>query len=208
MKRDQETRKPGELFPWRCVSCHQIAALDVLDAWESQDDDGERYRYTLARCPDCMTPYVLLQELVQVGNSEWEWDAPEQMYPKQRRLDWSIPSGIRAALVESSASLGDRRWFSAGLGARRAVEMLCADFGAAGRDLKAKLEWLRDNGHIDAVTYEWSDAVRTVGNDAAHGTDGVSEEDAEDAIEFAVSLCDLLYVVPKRLERHNRRRIL
>ena len=123
-------------------------------------------------------------------------------------IDWSIPANIRNVLLEASANLDDRRWFSAGLGARRAVEMLCDDRGATGRDLKRQLESLRDSGQIDGTTYEWSDAVRTVGNQAAHSNESLSEDDAKDAVDFALSLCDIIYVLPKRLQRHESRRLI
>ena len=206
MKQDQVTRKAGDVMPWQCVYCHRAVALTVLDAWD--EHEFEDYRTTVAKCEECLTPYVLIQELSRIAEDEWEWDPPTRLYPARRQFDRSIPAGIRDALIEADANLSDRRWSSAGVQARRAVEMLCAEKGAPSRrNLKAKLEWLRDNHHIDAEVYKWSDAVRDIGNDAAHESE-VDEHDAQDAIEFAVSLCELLYVVPARLERHQRRRLL
>lgn len=203
VEQDQHTRTAGDVFPWQCMYCHRAVALTVLDAWE--DHEQEHFRTTVAKCTECRTPYVLLQELTQTGPAEYEWDPPTREYPAKRQFHYSIPGGIRGALMEAAANLDDQRWSSAAVQARRAVEMLCNDKGATRGTLKSKLEWLRDNGHIDAKVYGWSDAVRDVGNEAAHEPQ-VSRADAEDAFEFAISLCELVYVVPHRFRRHKERR--
>lgn len=204
MRQDQNVRKPGERFPWLCLYCHRAVGLVVLDAWEEHDE--EHYLTTVAKCEECLTPYVFLQDLTQTGGTEYEWDAPTRLYPAQRQLHYSIPSGIRNALLEASANLDDQRWSSAAVQARRAVEMLSSDKSAAGRNLQQRLEWLRDQGHISKDVYEWSDAVRDVGNEGAHD-EKVDRHDAEDAVDFAVSLCEIIYVMPARLKRHQMRRL-
>ena len=205
MKQDQEERKQGDVLPWPCVHCHRAVGLVVLDAWEEHHE--EHYRTTVAKCEECLTPYVLLQDLSQIGATEWEWNTPVRQYPAQRQFAWSIPSGIRNALLEASANLDDRRWSSAAVQARRAVEMLRGDKSAVGRNLQKRLEWLRDQGHISRDVYEWSDAVRDVGNEGAHEAK-VDRRDAEDAVEFAITVCELVYVMPARLERHQKRPLL
>jgi len=75
------------------------------------------------------------------------------------------------------------------------------------RNLSASLRKLKELALIDDQLFEWSDALRVVGNEAAHGVGiVVSQADAKDAIEFTNAILDYLFSYKDRFEQFMRRR--
>ena len=68
---------------------------------------------------------------------------------------------------------------------------------------------LRDRGIIDLRLYDWADALRLVGNEAAHDVNvTVAPEDARDIVEFTNALLEYLFAFRERFERFEQRRQL
>ena len=88
---------------------------------------------------------------------------------------------------------------------RRALERLCAEQNAKGRDLNAKIDALRDAGTIDGRLWDWAHGLRTAGNAALHGEDEVSREDSGDLLKFTEALIDYVFVVGRRCEEFTAR---
>jgi hypothetical protein len=90
---------------------------------------------------------------------------------------------------------------------RKALEGVCQEQKAKGRNLMASLKELRDRGVIDTRLYEWSDALRITGNDAAHGVDFiVSREDAEDVLGFTEAIIEYIFLYSDRFNTFMERR--
>ena len=88
---------------------------------------------------------------------------------------------------------------------RKTIEGVCAEHGVAERNLSASLKKMKENGLIDERLFEWSDALRLVGNEAAHGV-GVSKPDAKDMIEFTNAILDYMFSYRDRFEQFKKRR--
>jgi hypothetical protein len=72
--------------------------------------------------------------------------------------------------------------------------------------LALRLNWLFDNGKLDAGLKELSVCIKDDGDDAAHnGT--LTMKEAEDLLDFTVLLLQRRYTVPKQLERAKARKI-
>ena len=70
-----------------------------------------------------------------------------------------------------------------------------------------RLKKMRDVGHIDARLFEWSDALRLAGNEAAHGVaTKISETDARDILEFTNAILDYMFSYRDRFEQFRKRR--
>ena len=77
--------------------------------------------------------------------------------------------------------------------------------GQVRRSLGLRLPWLFDNDKLPEPLRELSACIKDDGNDGAHeGT--LSEEDAEDILDFATVLLERIYTEPKRLELARERR--
>lgn len=81
--------------------------------------------------------------------------------------------------------------------ARRAMQVASIDKGAVGSRLVDQIADLQNKGKITAELKDWADAVRWVGNDAAHpnGQD-VTKDDANDVLILAEQFLHILYVAP------------
>jgi len=90
---------------------------------------------------------------------------------------------------------------------RKALELLCAAHGVQAGSLARSVQQLRDQGVIDGRLYEWADALRIAGNEAAHEPGaGMSGEDARDLLEFTRAIVEYVIVVRDRFERYKQRR--
>ena len=73
------------------------------------------------------------------------------------------------------------------------------------RDLGLRLPWLFANGMLPDDVEDLSSCIREDGNDGAHaGT--LTQEDADDLLDFTVALLERVYTEPKRLDEAKRRR--
>jgi hypothetical protein len=69
--------------------------------------------------------------------------------------------------------------------------------GATKKQLSDQVAELTNCGKITLDLKEWADAVRWVGNDAAHpGGQPVVKEDAEEVLKLAEQFLHVLYVAP------------
>jgi len=77
------------------------------------------------------------------------------------------------------------------------------------RDLGLRLPWLFDNGKLPENLRELSMCVKEDGNDGAHAG-SLSNEDAEDMLDFTIMLLERIYTEPERVriaqERREKRR--
>ncbi len=74
------------------------------------------------------------------------------------------------------------------------------------RSLGLRLVWLFDNAILPETLRELSSCIKDDGNDGAHaGT--LSEEDADDILDFTFVLLERIYTEPKRIELANERRV-
>jgi hypothetical protein len=74
-------------------------------------------------------------------------------------------------------------------------------------NLKKSLETLRDSQVIDGRLFEWADALRLFGNEAAHGVAvTISKQDAEDTIAFTNALLEYVFTFRDRFEEFRQRR--
>lgn len=74
------------------------------------------------------------------------------------------------------------------------------------RSLGLRLQWLFDENILPNSLKDLSSCIKDDGNDGAHeGT--LSEEDAEDILDFAFVMLERIYTEPKRVELAQERRV-
>jgi hypothetical protein len=90
---------------------------------------------------------------------------------------------------------------------RKVLEGLCIEHGVKERGLAANLKKLKENGIIEARLFEWAEALRTLGNEAAHGVSvSISAQDAKDILEFTEALTEYVFTYRDRFEQFQKRR--
>ncbi|MNE46713.1 hypothetical protein D3C80_1410670 [compost metagenome] len=130
-----------------------------------------------------------------------------ERYPSES-LDFdstNLPPRILETLEEAISCHSAQAYKAAALMVRRALEELCADRGAVGRDLKARLSNLGDSIVFPKELLDAADELRLLGNDAAHieakSYDAIGREEAELAIELAKELLKAVYQYASLVDR-------
>jgi hypothetical protein len=68
--------------------------------------------------------------------------------------------------------------------ARAVIEAVAKDHGMTKGDLKSKIEWLYEDGHITKTLHDVATEIRFAGNEAAHGDLVAEPLGIEDATEI------------------------
>lgn len=127
--------------------------------------------------------------------------------PPDPPLSAAIPEAPRRSFEEARACFRAGQYTASALMVRRTLEAVCANKGATGRTLHAKLDDLKNSKVIEGRLADWSHDLRALGNDAAHDTSVfVGSDDANDALELAEALLSYVYVLNARYDAFRARR--
>ncbi|MGA4448001.1 DUF4145 domain-containing protein [Ectopseudomonas chengduensis] len=192
-----------------CSECRQYVEAQETGGYSRHFDGREpSCLYTLLSCTTCKSPILVRQ--TNIGNMAEgdKWDTPLIVFPQtDARVNPNAPAEIRAAFEEACACYRAQAYTASAIMCRKTIEGVCAEHGVRKRNLSASLRKMKDDGLIDERLFEWSDALRTVGNEAAHGA-GVSigQPDAKDTIEFTNAILDYMFSYRDRFEQFKIRR--
>jgi hypothetical protein len=168
-------------------------------------------RTTLGKCSSCslvMTAQARLSEYTKKRNAKpvIRWGNAERVWPDvQTTLSKIIPSSIRDSLVEATRCLEHGAYTASVAMTGRALEAVARHFHKGGKEkhlmLGKGLEELHANKIIDERLYLWSKELHEHRNLAAHATDALfTKDDAGDLFDFAVAICEYVFVVSKKYE--------
>lgn len=192
-----------------CPHCQAFVEVDEQGnfefPWTKEHPSG---RYVLLKCKGCMNPILVIQD--NIGNLvEGDiWDTPRRIYPvPEFRVNPKAPEPIRIALEEALICLRNRAYTATAIMCRKTLEGVCVAHGVKKHNLIEGLRGLRDADLIDERLFEWSDALRHAGNEAAHDVNvTISQDDARDISEFTIAIVDYLFSYRDQFERFKQRR--
>lgn len=86
-----------------CPHCDSRVECQVRgEVQEDAEYGGPPSKVVLLQCKVCHSPLLGITEMLQVGENEYEWDAPGRLWPEpETNLDWGIPEIARNSLVEA-----------------------------------------------------------------------------------------------------------
>jgi hypothetical protein len=149
----------------------------------------------------------MLVRQTQVWDDAWSKEII--VYPVQQGdpTHEGMPADVRAAMREAYATLNAGAFSASALMCRKSLEMLCAQHGIKTGNLATSLQQMKERGHIDGPLFEWADALRIAGNEAAHEPSPFSSpQDARDLIEFTRALVDYTVTVGDRFLQFKQRK--
>jgi uncharacterized protein DUF4145 len=112
----------------------------------------------------------------------------------------ALPDDVADAAWEAEKCLSVAAYNACGTMARRAVDALCIDKGATGRDLYDRLDDLKRRGIISDQLWQWADEIRHGGKVGAHPDwEEMNGEDAKRAIGLLRELLRFVYISPAEL---------
>lgn len=192
-----------------CSECRQyVEAKETGSYWRHFDGREPSCRYTMLACIVCSSPILVRQ--TNIGNMAEgdKWDTPFIMFPQSDvRVNPNAPKDIRAAFEEACTCYRSQAFTASAIMCRKTIEGVCTAHGVAERSLDASLKKMKERGLIDERLFEWSDALRIVGNEAAHGVGvSIAQPDAKDTLEFTNAILDYMFSYRDRFEQFQKRR--
>ncbi len=132
----------------------------------------------------------------------------ERVWPGPlRRLSAAIPESLREEHFEATRCFEANAYTAAVVMVRRTLEGVAAENGIKERNLLNSLGKMKEKQILDPRLFEWSQALRVLGNEGAHFTGKrVSREDARDALSLSEAILDYLYVLTAKFEEFKDRR--
>lgn len=193
-----------------CEGCGAVVNAEVLKSYDNQQEAFPTVRYTFARCPRCEAPFLLRQEedLAESNEFELHWEPPMRVYPiAPGPASTRLPIAIRSSFEEARRCFGAKAFTASTIMCRKTLEAICATHGVAERNLATSLQTLRDQGIIESRLFQWADALRISGNEAAHDVAlTVPREDAVDIFDFTNALLEYVFTFRDRFDAFQERR--
>jgi len=180
-----------------CGQCEALVNAELITSYEREDVLGPLI-YSFLKCPQCQTPLLAEENLFGIS----------RLYPPQdSRVNPNLPVPLRRAYEEALACFKSKAYTATAIMCRKTLEGICIEHGANGRTLVSSLKDLKDKGVIENRLYEWADALRISGNEAAHGVNvTISAEDAKDILEFTNALLEYVFTFRDKFEEFKNRR--
>ena len=190
---------------FECVHCQAVVDTEVLHQYLMSDEDAPTFRVSLTKCPRCSSP-ILLQEMESFYDNGW--DLPFRLYPPiEDSLSPSVPKLVRESFDEAQTCMKARAYTAAAVMLRRTLEGICAEHNHKERTLAMSLRAMRDAKVIEGRLFDWAEALKNSGNDAAHDVSvTVSAQDAADLSEFSRALIEYLYSYRDKFAAFQSRR--
>jgi hypothetical protein len=182
-----------------CKACEALVNAEFVASYNHEDKNWGTETYSLYKCPKCEKP------LLTYENASWGLD---RLYPQEvNRINPDLPEPLKAAYEEALACFKSKAYTATAIMCRKTLEGICIEHGAKGRNLVSSLKELKDKGVIENRLYEWADALRISGNEAAHDVSvTISAEDAGDILEFTNALLEYVFTFHDRFEEFKMRR--
>src|ERR1700722_18059285 len=193
IKADSVTIAQGLILPSvRCPACGQLGTFELL-VGNSQDllllSSG--FRVGERRCPN-----ATCRAMVFVV---WQNNTLVRSYPPLR-IDFdktNIPSAVVSAFQESITCHANECFIAAAIMVRKALEELCRERGAQGKNLKERIRDLGTKIVLPKDLLDGLDDLRLIGNDAAHieskEYEQIGKEEVEIGIEFTKEVLKATY---------------
>lgn len=208
-----------------CPHCTLTIHFNVANelVYPSNRSESDGLAVALGFCPACDQLIVLLRGGIFVSPTH-PGEPPyldcvsleEVVYPRhmaRRPLSDEVPSDIRDDYNEAASVLSLSPKASAAISRRLLQHILRDRWGIKHRSLQKEIKEFVARTDVPPYVSETVDAVRVVGNLAAHPTKDqntgtivdVEPEEAEWLLEAIEALCDFSYVQPKLLEERKAR---
>ncbi|WP_197339178.1 DUF4145 domain-containing protein [Ralstonia solanacearum] len=164
-------------------------------------------KVVLLQCKVCNNPLLGIAEMIQTGPNDWGWGSAQRCWPApDNQIDRSIPEIARNSLIEAKICFKAKAYSACAVMCGRTIEGVCKHHDPATKTLAAGLKKLRQDGVIDDRIFGWSEALREHRNLGAHATtEKVNGDDARDLLDFAIAICDYVFILNEKFARFQQR---
>lgn len=172
---------------------------------------GEVYyfsRFAILFCSRCNGPFLVERSFREIVGEHCEEEQHRVLYPGEAGIQLEgLPTVIEKSYLEALGTYRSGHYESCAIMCRKCLEAVCRELGTVKGNLKQRLTALQSSGKIDAKLSNWADALRVVGNDAAHDLDArVGQQDAKDALDFTQAILLYAFSLGRKFEEFKARR--
>ncbi len=210
----------------RCPNCglaikfEEQEEYSAIYSYDEPDKVGLGYELIHGHCPDCEKLIVILKEgkyeRNPIGGYLTDVTKEEVIFPKvilTKALETEIPQNYRDDYMEAYAVLSISPKASAAISRRLLQHILREEYKIKKGSLDKEIEEFIHRGNIPSHLGEAVDAVRNVGNFAAHPLKDTSTGvvvdvepgEAEWLLEVIDTLFDFTFVQPRKLKERKSR---
>lgn len=201
---------PTELKPVQspCPSCRKSTWHDIkcVHTENGAEDYHFAAHYMVVQCRGCKNTSfrdVFRDYEIAFPTPDGDWDVPQTVktYPKfikdHNTLNGShhVPSIVREIYEESLKAIQEDAAILAGLGLRGTIEAISNDREITGRNLEMRISRLATQGFISQKDAERLQAIRFLGNDAAHDIKKPTKNQIEIALRIIEHLITTVYIL-------------
>jgi hypothetical protein len=194
-----------------CASCEAIVDGEVIaDYLDHDQESGMTGKYSFLRCPRCARPFIMLQVDDSFGFNGGNWDEPKRLYPPtEMGVSQAIPKSLRLAYGEARSCFRAKAYTATAIMCRKTLEGIADENKIVSRNLASALKEMKEKGIIENRLYDWADALRISGNEAAHGVNSqITSQDAKDILEFTHALLEYVFTFQEKFEQFKNRQSL
>lgn len=186
-----------------CLNCEAKVDAKEVAHYEQQNEFDPPAKYTFLKCVNCASPFLILQENFGSG-----WDEPYRIFPPQdKRVNPLLPKPIKSAYEEALACFKAKAFTAVAMMCRKTIEGICNEHGANEKTLASNLRQLKEKGIIESRLFEWAEALRMFGNEAAHDVNiTFSREDAKHILEFTDALLEYVFTFRDKFSEFMKKR--
>lgn len=188
-----------------CKYCEAVVDAKLLNSYECRDEEvGFPQRYSFLRCPQCSSPFLALQE--DYGNG-WDNESTRLFPPRDKQVNPAFPEPIRNAYKEALSCFKGKNYTAAAIMCRKTLDGICSVHGIKAKNLSLGLKEMKSKGVIESRLFEWAEALRISGNEAAHDVQTtISAQDAKDIIAFTDALLEYVFTFRDKFNEFIERR--
>lgn len=191
-----------------CPFCGVTDNFETVEHLERKKpgNDRKRLNYDTLKCVECGNLMFVFWSTGGGGLTGYKtlpWHRSTRKHPEH----W--PADVGRYWVEAKRSIEGENWTAAALMARSAVQLAVRAHGAKGNNLKQEIDDIASKGLLIPMMRDWSHEVRDLANEGTHpqpGTNGTSERDARDVVEFLSFMMEVLYDLPHSIEKFRTRK--
>lgn len=184
-----------------CTDCEALVDAEPIGTYEFRNTDlRPPGTVSFLKCPRCESPFLAEEDIFD--------EAPRRIYPPHEKVvSTNLPKPLQSSYGEAVSCFKAKAYTAAALMCRKTLEGICVEHGVRGHNLVSSLNQLRDQGIIENRLYEWADALRISGNEAAHDVNVmIAAEDARDILEFTNALLEYVFTFRDKFEAFSQRR--
>lgn len=190
-----------------CTACEALVDGEVIADYTDYDSEtGTTGKYSFLKCPRCYRPFIVVQTDDE-GSLDSSWTDPSRLYPPiEMGVSLAIPTSLRLAYDEAHACFRAKAYTATAIMCRKTLEGIADESKITARNLATALKEMKEKGIIENRLYEWADALRISGNEAAHGVNSrLSRQDAKDILEFTHAILEYVFTFQEKFEQFKNR---